>query len=357
MPSTDRFTDLRRTRSIRSFAGPLLAAAATLGGCAPRAAELATAPPRLCDTGLYADFSARTPAAGVLPFTPQYPLWSDGAAKSRWIALPPGTAIDARDPDHWEFPIGTRLWKEFRFGSAIETRFMQLRADGSWLYATYQWNADGTDATLAPASGVPAVCATSDGKSHDLPAVTDCRLCHEGTRTPVLGFSALQLSADRDPLAPHAEPKHPGDVDLPALLARGLVRGLPARWQAMAPRIEARSPRERAALGYLHGNCSSCHNGSGPLQRLGLRLDYPLATGSLAPGIATTLDVHGQFARPGAPVRVCGGEPQQSVLVQRLAATDALTQMPPFGRHLADREALHLVADWVANDLAAATDR
>jgi len=54
---------------------------------------------------------------------------------------------------------------------------------------------------------------------------------------------------------------------------------------------------------------------------------------------------------------VCGGDPQRSVLVQRLAATDALTQMPPFGRHLADREALHLIADWVANDLAAATDR
>jgi len=33
----------------------------------------------------------------------------------------------------------------------------------------------------------------------------DCRACHEGRTTPVLGFSALQLSPDRDPNAPHAQ--------------------------------------------------------------------------------------------------------------------------------------------------------
>jgi hypothetical protein len=244
MPRADLTRNLRRPLPAAAASlGAAVLAAVTLASCAPRAATFAAAPPRLCDTGLYADFAARTPAAGVLSFTPQYPLWSDGAAKSRWIALPEGAAIDACDPDHWEFPIGTRLWKEFRFGRAVETRFMQRRADGSWLYATYQWNAGGTDATLAPAAGVVAVCATSDGRSHDLPAVSDCRLCHEGTRTPVLGFSALQLSSDRDLLAPHGEPPRAGDVDLPALLARGLVRGMPARWRSTAPRIEARSAR------------------------------------------------------------------------------------------------------------------
>src|ERR1043165_6412078 len=58
-----------------------------------------------------------------LSFSPQYPLWSDGAHKRRWIYLPPGTAIDASRLDAWEFPIGTRLWKEFSLGGPIETRF------------------------------------------------------------------------------------------------------------------------------------------------------------------------------------------------------------------------------------------
>ena len=352
---------MQQNRSHRRSTWFAVAAAAALGACAPSATSFAAAPARLLDTGLYADFGARQVADGVLTFTPQYPLWTDGAAKQRWIALPAGTAIDASDADHWEFPAGTRLWKQFDFnGRAVETRFLHRRADGSWLYATYRWNEDGSDAVLAPESGVRDAVATCDGRCHDLPAVADCRLCHEGTRTPVLGFSALQLSPDRDPLAPHAQATAAGDVDLRSLAARGLLRNLPSRWLQDAPRVLARSPRERAALGYLHGNCSSCHNDTGPMQRLGLRFDHPLATAgqtaAVPPAIATTLGVRSQFTHQGASTRVAAGAPEESVLVHRLAATDALTQMPPFGRHLADRDALHLVADWVRHDLAAAAD-
>src|SRR5829696_3020920 len=42
-------------------------------------------PERLRDTGLYADWTTRAVAGGNLPFSPQYPLWSDGAVKSRWV--------------------------------------------------------------------------------------------------------------------------------------------------------------------------------------------------------------------------------------------------------------------------------
>jgi mono/diheme cytochrome c family protein len=349
MRRTDQSTSAKGRPARRPAGLPLLAALLPFAGCGP--ATFAVAPERLADTGLYADFAARTLAEGVLSFTPQYPLWTDGAAKQRWIALPPGASIDARDVDHWDFPVGTRLWKEFAFGRAVETRFMQRRGDGSWLYATYRWTEDGSDAVLAPASGVKNVCATQGGQHHDLPSESDCRACHEGTATPVLGFSALQLSPDRDPLAPNAQAPAPGDVDLHSLVARGLLRNLPSRWRTEAPRIAARTERERAALGYLHGNCSNCHNGTGPLQRLGLRFDQPL--GAPAPGIATTLGIASQFTRPGLTTRVVGGAPEQSVLAHRLGATDALTQMPPFGRHLVDREAVTLVEAWIREDLAA----
>ncbi|MCK5942315.1 MAG: hypothetical protein KAI24_10130, partial [Planctomycetes bacterium] len=82
-------------------------------GPAPEAASGATLPPppaRLADTGLYADFARREVAADVLPYSPVYALWSDGANKRRWLWLPPGTHIDGSDPDAWRFPIGTRLW-------------------------------------------------------------------------------------------------------------------------------------------------------------------------------------------------------------------------------------------------------
>ena len=59
------------------------------------AAPAAPLAARLSETGLYQPGSTTVVRPGVLAFSPQYPLWSDGARKRRWIALPPGASIDA----------------------------------------------------------------------------------------------------------------------------------------------------------------------------------------------------------------------------------------------------------------------
>lgn len=312
--------------------------------CAP--AEGPIEPPAtLAATGLWADAASRTLAEGVMPFEPQYPLWTDGAGKRRWIALPEGTAIDASDADVWQFPTGTRLWKEFTFADGVETRFMQRRADGTWLYATYvRRNGEHVD-VLAPAAGVPNFSATRNGRYHDVPSHADCKLCHEGGSTAVLGFSALQLSSDRDPQAPHTtQAAH--DVNLEWLTARGLLRHLPGQFLAVPPRVHARTATERTALGYLHANCGNCHNASGPLQRLGLRLDHPL-TASTPPALETTVGVPSAFQHRSARARIDAGSAASSLLWLRVAADDPITQMPPFGRHLVDDQARDLLARWI----------
>ena len=152
-------------------------------------------------------------------FEPRYPLWTDGAAKRRWIHLPRGTAIDKSNPEAWDFPRGTRLWKEFALdGRPIETRFIERRADGTWRYATYLWNVQGTAAVLAPEDG-------GQVGGYAIPSRSDCVTCHEGPAVPVLGYSAAQLEST-----------------------------LPA------------------AAGYLHGNCGHCHN-----ERALPGLDFALA--------------------------------------------------------------------------------
>ncbi|MGC3996828.1 MAG: hypothetical protein QM767_04560 [Anaeromyxobacter sp.] len=339
-------------------AGALLAcamAAAATAQQAPAAAGPAPLPERLADTGLYADFDRGELHAEALPFAPQYPLWSDGAAKRRWIRLPAGAAIDGRDPDVWVFPVGTRLWKEFSFGGRpFETRYMERAAEG-WRYATYAWTADGRDARLAPQRGGRATGA--DGRTHDLPSGADCRACHEGHPAAVLGFGALQLSPDRDPLAPHAAPPPAGAVDLPALIDRGLLRGAPPSLRSLPPRIAAATPTARAALGYLHGNCAGCHNARGPLSDLGLDLEQRVgAPPNTAPGAPreTAVGVPSRFQRAGATLRIAPGDPARSVLVRRLAATDPVTQMPPLGRSQADAEAEQLVAAWIREGPTAA---
>lgn len=194
---------------------PLRALFLALLLCAPAAAGSAPAPlpETLEETGFYA--LAKT------EFAPSYPLWTDGAAKRRWIHLPAGTAIDKSDPQAWEFPVGTRLWKEFAYERRVETRFIERLADGRWRYAAYRWNDAGTHATLAPAAGAMAGL-------HRIPSRDDCVVCHEGPRTPVLGYSRVQLAG---------EARH-------------------------------------AALGYLHGNCAHCHNPDA-LPGLGFSLAQP----------------------------------------------------------------------------------
>jgi mono/diheme cytochrome c family protein len=266
-----------------------------------------------------------------LAFSPQYPLWSDGASKRRWIYLPPGTAIDASRPDAWEFPRGTRLWKEFALDRPVETRFIERLADGAWRYAVYVWNEEGTDATLAPPDG--AVLATRGGYS--IPSESDCRNCHEGAAVPVLGFSALQLSSDRDPLAPHADAST--DIDLEGLVARGLVKNLPPG--AARPRIEASSPIERAALGYLHGNCGHCHNDNETRAPVDLTLAQSVA-GDVAHSdrvLHSLIDV-------------------STRVLARVGSRNLQKQMPPLGTRLVDTEALALLERWISQKSSTAEE-
>ncbi len=78
--------------------------------CDPPADRLLSRlPARLSETGLYADLAAGTVSPEVLPFQPQFALWSDGAAKRRWIRLPPGTRIDTSDMARVEQPAGAQV--------------------------------------------------------------------------------------------------------------------------------------------------------------------------------------------------------------------------------------------------------
>ena len=317
-------------------------------------------PPRLSQTGLFAAGQPDRIAPGLQPFTPQYPLWSDGAAKRRWIALPPGAAIDAADPDAWQFPPGTRLWKEFALaGRPVETRFIERRADGQWRFGSYVWQPDGREAWLAPARGQVLALAAAPGGRYEVPGRGDCLACHDGAAVPVLGFAALQLSSDRDPLAPHREPPRPGDLELPALAAQGLLRHLPAALLAAPPRIATADARERAALGYLHGNCGHCHNDDGNPAPVGLRLAQRVAdaAGSLQRvrdsliGAASRYQPMDRAAAAADdadwPV-VQPGRPARSVLTHRLRSRQPQAQMPPLGTRIADEAALALVEAWVA---------
>lgn len=310
-------------------------------------------PARLSDTGLYA--ADGTVAAGNLPFLPQYPLWTDGADKARWIHLPEGARIDVGDIDAWRFPVGTKLWKEFAWGGhKVETRLLWLAEPDSWVFATYVWNDAQTDAELAPDEGVPGAYEFAAGRRHSIPGRNDCVTCHGTGPAAVLGFSALQLSDDRDPLAPHSAPLPAGAVTLRSLVAADRLAPPRPELVAAPPRIRTDDPVERAALGYLSTNCGACHNSTGSLARLGLdfRHDAGGAPGSPEPAVTTAVDASGNWTVPGVAADssrvVAPGSPSHSAVVYRMNSRRPSSQMPPLGSVVRDDEAVALIREWVS---------
>lgn len=337
----------RRHVFMLAMTMPLLGLAAP--GTAPRPAK---APERLSQTGLYAANGTIDPRNE--PFVPQYPLWSDGAAKSRWIRLPEGARIDVSDVNAWRFPVGTRIWKEFAWnGRKVETRMLWQAGEDDWVFASYVWNDAQTDAVLAPAAGVRDVVEVAAGKRHSVPGTTDCLSCHRSGPSVVLGFSALQLSDDRDPLAPHAEPLVDGALTLGSLAAADRLDPPRPELVRTPPRIRARDPYARAALGYLSANCGACHNGTGPLARLGLELlhDPSVDPAAAERAVATTVDVPGRWTVPGLPDgasrRVAPGAPERSAILHRMRSRRPSSQMPPLGTVVVDEEAARIVARWI----------
>ena len=314
------------------------------------------APVLLSQTGLYAGGGTTQIDPLNRPFSPQYPLWTDGAAKKRWIRLPEGAMIDATDLARWEFPVGTRFWKEFSFnGRKVETRMLWRATEAQWVFATYAWNDTQTDATLAPETGIRNAADIAPGKRHTIPGIVECRSCHDSARTEILGFDALNLSDDRDPNAPHAERLTKDMVTLRTLTEENLI--FPTRTDLIAtpPRIVADSPQARAALGYLSTNCGSCHNRESSIASLGLILKYSVTErggGTSAPpaALATTINQRGHWVVPEAQEQsrlITPGHPASSAVIRRMTSRSPLSQMPPLGTVIVDREAVSLLTRFV----------
>ncbi len=324
--------------------------AAIVGAVAMRVLAVPHLPPRLSDTGLFLPGS-RVVDPRNRPYSPQYPLWADGAQKSRWMRLPDGSRIDARDSERWDFPVGTRLWKEFLFnGRRVETRLLWRSSEAAWTFASYLWNEDQTDAVLAPAEGVRRAAEIASGKWHTVPSRDDCRACHDNGRI-VLGVTALQLSDDRDPHAPHAETLQPGMVTLRTLLDEGLLGGAD-QLQDRSLRIPG-DARTRAALGYLTANCGHCHHDGSRVATV----RHPMLMPAFAPAAqvratirtllaqTTTWDL--PHAEPGTTTLLRAGAPDASAIVARMRSRRPSTQMPPLGTVLPDDDAIDLLSRWI----------
>ena len=292
-------------------------------------------------TGLYSDWATKTVASGVRQYDPGLHLWSDGANKTRWLYLPPGTKIDTTDMDEWTFPTGTKVWKEFAVGGArLETRLLWKRPNRGWYFTTYRWSSDGASTTELTTGELDA-----GGTGFEIPTQSACHDCHDGRLDAVLGIEAVALST----------PQASG-VTISTLVAGNLLTAPPS-----SPVTIPGDATEAAALGYLHMNCgTSCHNRvNGPAGYTGLqmRLDVGTLASVMTTDTWTTgMGVHANFPVTGLtnPKNFAPCDPDHSSSYYRMNRRDGVdgtpsgVQMPPKITHKVDAEGVALIGAWLS---------
>lgn len=342
---------------------------------APPQTETKPFPRKLSETGLFVSTTDHAPAAGLIPYSVNAPLWSDGAEKERFIALPDDSKIslDAvvyphgpEYPDRgWRFPDGTVLVKTFSIDTEagnpstrrrLETRILKYRKmPGNddeygaqyWTGYTYVWNDQQTDAELLAAEGLDRKFTIKDASAPGgqreqtwrFPSRAECTLCHTMASKYVLGVSTLQMNKVHDYDGQKAN-------QLDVLEKLGVfTEKLPMPADEL-PRLadyhDASASVNLRARSYLHANCAHCHRkwGGGNAE-FDLQASIPFSE-SLA---VNTRPGQGTF-KLNDPKIVVPGHPERSLVLERMKLT-GLGRMPHVASKRVDTDAVTLVSQWI----------
>jgi uncharacterized repeat protein (TIGR03806 family) len=310
-------------------------------------------PRTISETKIYKDRASRALADDFVAYEINSPLWSDAAAKRRFVSVPAGKLVTMGADGNLVFPVGTRFVKEFDLPASVSpknrTRSLETRVlvvgSATTYGLTYRWNAAGTDGDLVvePTDEGIEDGATGQKRTWHYPSFGECWSCHRADNR-VLGFTARQLNLVRAD----------GKNQLEALAAAGVLD--PAKLatfpDGLARPSDKNADLEARATAYLAANCSSCH-------RKGNSFLGDGETWNALPAVA--LAERGLVGAPhhnypmasalnlvNAPL-IAPGNPSGSILLARVKSTDEKLRMPPVGRNLVDPEGALLLEQWIAS--------
>ncbi len=335
-------------------------------GCSRPAESPATSkaakprPPKLLSS--YALFEGnpveQKPAAGVIPYDLNSPLFTDYMLKYRFVKLPEGTAAKYQEEEAFEFPVGTVIAKTFAcpvdirdpsLGQRLlETRILKHEPEG-WVGLPYVWNAEQTEAVLKVAGGTTDVSWVHvDGSQKEnnylIPNANQCKGCHKTDNKSLLPIGPKARHLNRD--FAYAE----GSANQLAHWTEiGALDGAPSPGDA--PRAPVWNDPSSGSLddrarAWLDINCAHCHNPRGPARGSGLDLtysqrnpyDYGLFRSPVAAGAGSG----------GHRFDIMPGKPDDSILVYRVGSTHPGIMMPELGKRLVHEEGLALLREWIA---------
>ena len=177
--------------------------------------------------GLFEDAKADTPNRQLIAYDLTNPLFTDYAAKQRYLFVPEGEAANYDATDVFAFPVGTVLVKTFSYSPdmrapqtgayKVETRLLIRKAAG-WRALPYVWNEAQTEAVYTPIGakrGIEIISPSGEALQfiYAVPNANQCKTCH-------------QSGHDIKPIGPKARNlNHEGQLE--AWAAQGKLAGLP----------------------------------------------------------------------------------------------------------------------------------
>jgi glucose/arabinose dehydrogenase len=285
-------------------------------------------------------------ASGCLPeneddliaFDVLAPLWSDGAAKRRWLSIPPDSQIGIDEHGDLDFPRGTVFVKEFSFGGRpLETRLLARHEDGTWNGTSYAWRADSSDAELVAPAGETR-WLEDEHLDWRFPGRQECMRCHTVAAGRTLGAELAQMHAAVG-----------GDDPISILVDRGALEAVVVERLRAAMAFPSwfddpadEEEMERSLGGYLHANCSFCHQPDG-IARTSIDFrffEWPHNTGVCG------VDIEYGFLPVAKLLRLTPGDARRSAVWQRMRDLGE-HRMPPLATERADDLATARLAVWI----------
>ena len=287
-----------------------------------------TFPDRLSETGCVTAGDARVAASGMIPYGINHPLWSDGAAKTRFLALPDGATIGVGSDGDMTLPVGTVLMKHFLIdGLYVETRLLMRHADGGWAGYTYEWNPAQNDADLLAPAGKQKTLG--NGQTWVYPSRNGCLSCHTGAAGRTLGLEVAQLNGgyqyDADSCGNQLT-----TWDAIGLFSAALSDD-PANLPALPAVDDASAANDERARAVLHVNCSMCHR---PAGGGGGNADLRVQTAFEDTNLCNATPAEGDLGVTGARL-IVPGDPSRSLVSVRMHST-GVGRMPKLGSLVVD---------------------
>ena len=289
----------------------------------------ASMPALLSNTGCL-ETDTKSLTEGVVGYSINSTLWSDGADKTRFFAIPNNETIGVLGDGDFSFPVGSILIKNFVTGTTyIETRFL-VHHDIGWRGYSYEWRDDQSDAELVDSARTKNVGPFI----HTFPSSAQCFACHTNGANVSLGpeqaqfnrVSAGQTSNQLQLLSDMGYFSEPIDSTSAS--------------QMFAIDDSSASLAQRARS-YLHSNCSGCHRPAGTAAFMDLRFSTLISDTNTCDQDATNGDLG-----LTDPKRIDPGNASNSVIVSRMQATDG-TRMPPLASLIVDSEAVDVISQWI----------